>query len=115
MNTNPPTAEAVAALRDVPPTRMLAVGRWTDDASPERRRPVMPYEARETMALYQSGKIDQWFSRSDGQGPVFLLNETDAAKALALLEALPLGQAKMMVFDLIQIGPLWPLALLSRD
>jgi hypothetical protein len=115
MNTSPPSPEAVAALRDIPVTRLLALGRWTEKASPEKRGPVMPFEARDRMALYLSGKIDQWFAHSDGEGAVFLLNETDPAKALELLEALPLGKAEMMVFELIPIGPLWPLGLLSRD
>jgi hypothetical protein len=115
MNTTPPTAEAVAVLRNVPTTRLLALGRWTEKAPPEKRGPVMPFEARDTMALYLGGKIDQWFARSDGEGAVFLLNVTDPAEAHALLEALPLGQAGMMVFELIPIGPLWPLGLLSRD
>ena len=75
----------------------------------------MPFEARDTLALHLAGKIDQWFARSDGQGAVFLMNVTDPAEAHALLEALPLGVANMMVFELIPIGPLWPLGLLTRD
>lgn len=115
MNTNPPTPEELKRLTNVPVTRVLALGRWTEKATPEKRGPVMPFEARDTMALMLAGKIDQWFARSDGQGAVFLMNTTDPAEAHALLEALPLGQAGMMVFDLIPIGPLWPLGLLGRD
>jgi hypothetical protein len=115
MNTNPPTPEEVRALQNVPVTRVLALGRWTEKATPAARGPVMPFEAKDTMALHLAGKIDQWFARSDGEGAVFLMNTKDPAEAHALLEALPLGQAGMMVFDLISIGPLWPLGLLSRD
>ncbi len=115
MNTNPPSAETVKKLQAVPVTRVLALGRWTDKAPPEKRGPVMPFEARATMALHMQGKIDQWFARSDGEGPVFLMNVTDPAEALALLEALPLGVAGMMAFELIPIGPLWPLGLLTLD
>lgn len=115
MNTSPPSPETVKALQDVPVTRVLALGRWTDKAPPEKRGPVMPFEARDTMRLMLAGKIDQWFARSDGEGAVFLMNVTDPAEAHALLEALPLGQAGMMVFELIPIGPLWPLGLLTLD
>ncbi|QJU58665.1 hypothetical protein HL653_13620 [Sphingomonas sp. AP4-R1] len=115
MNTEPPSLEAMKALSRVPVTRILALGRWTEKATPAARTPVMPFEARETMALQLAGKIDQWFARSDGEGAVFLMNLTDPAEAHALLEALPLGQAGMMVFELIPIGPLWPLGLLLRD
>ncbi len=113
MNTNPPSPATIKALSNVPVTRILALGRWTEKATPEARGPVMPFEARDTLALQMAGKIDQWFARSDGQGAVFLMNATDPAEAHAWLEALPLGQAGMMVFDLIPIGPLWPLGLLT--
>jgi hypothetical protein len=43
------------------------------------------------------------------------MNVTDPAEAHRLLEALPLGQAEMMTFDLIPMGPLWPLGLLLRE
>ncbi len=95
-------------------TKVLAIGSWTAKALPEARPAIMPSEARDTMRLMLAGKIDQWFAKSDGSGAVFLLNVTDPAEAHALLEALPLGQAGMMTFDLIPIGPLWPLGLLLR-
>lgn len=115
MNTNPPSPATMKALSNVPVTRVLALGRWTETASPQARAPIMPFEARETLALHLAGKIDQWFARSDGQGAVFIMNVTDTAEAHGLLEALPLGIAGMMVFDLIQIGPLWPLGLLTWE
>ena len=44
------------------------------------------------------------------------VGELRAAKGIdTLLEALPLGQAKMMTFELIPVGPLWPLGLLLRE
>lgn len=115
MNTNPPTPEELKVLTDVPVTRVLALGRWTETATPATRLPVMPFEARDTMALMLAGKIDQWFARSDGEGAVFLMNTCDPAEAHRWLEALPLGVAGLMVFELIPIGPLWPLGLLGRD
>ncbi len=96
-------------------TKVLAIGAWTAKATAEARPAVMPFEARETMRLMLAGKIDQWFAKIDGSGAVFLMNLTDLAEAHALLEALPLGQANMMTFELIPIGPLWPLGLLLRE
>ncbi len=96
-------------------TKVLAIGTWTAKATPETRPPVMPFEARDTLRLMLMGKIDQWFAKSDGSGAVFLMSVTDAAEAHALLEALPLGQRDMMTFELIPVGPLWPLGLLLRD
>jgi hypothetical protein len=96
-------------------TKVLAIGSWTAKATPEARTPVMPSEARDTLRLELRGKIDQWFAKSDGSGAVFLMNVTTAAEAHALLEQLPLGKAGMMTFELIPIGPLWPLGLLLRE
>jgi hypothetical protein len=48
----------------------------------------------------------------DGLGVVFILNVSSVEEAHSMLEALPLGQAKLMTFELIPLGPLSPLALL---
>lgn len=93
-------------------TKVLAVGTWTAKATPETIPPVMPSEAYDTMRLMLAGKIDQWFAKIDGSGAVFLMNVTDP-EAHALLEKLPLGRADMMRFQLIPVGPLWPLGLLQ--
>jgi hypothetical protein len=103
--------KAAAALT----TKVLAIGSWTAQATPEARLPIMPSEARDTMRLQLAGKIDEWFAKSDGSGAVFLMNVTEPAEAHRLLEKLPLGQAGMMTFELIPIGPLWPLGLLLRE
>jgi hypothetical protein len=96
-------------------TKVLAIGSWTAKATPEKRPAIMPAEARDTLRLQLAGKIDQWFAKSDGSGAVFLMNVTDPAEAHALLEKLPLGQADMMTFELIPMGPLWPLGLLLSE
>jgi hypothetical protein len=96
-------------------TKVLAIGSWTAKATPETRPPVMPFEARDTLRLQLAGKIDQWFAKTDGSGAVFLMNVTDPAEAHALLEDLPLGRAEMMTFELIPMGPLWPLGLLLGE
>jgi hypothetical protein len=96
-------------------TKVLAIGSWTAKATPEKRPAIMPAEARDTMRLQLAGKIDQWFAKTDGSGAVFLMNVTDPAEAHALLEKLPLGQAGMMTFELIPMGPLWPLGLLLSE
>ena len=108
---SPGSAEMVAAKTLT--TRVLAIGTWTANATPETIPAVMPSEAYDTMRLMLAGKIDQWFAKIDGSGAVFLMNVTDPAEAHMLLEKLPLGQANMMTFQLIPVGPLWPLGLLE--
>lgn len=99
----------------VPTTKILAIGRLSAPLTPDQRRSIMPKEVPDTVRLYLDGKIDQWYVRQDGKGVVFLLNVTSVEEANALLEKLPLGQAKLMDFDLIPLGPLNPLRLLLND
>jgi len=112
-NKTAPAGSAEMAAAKTLTTRVLAIGTWTAKATPETIPPIMPSEARDTMRLMLAGKIDQWFAKNDGSGAVFLMNVTDPAEAHALLEKLPLGQANMMTFQLIPVGPLWPLGLLE--
>ncbi|CAN5244894.1 hypothetical protein BH10PSE10_BH10PSE10_24350 [soil metagenome] len=112
--TSPAGAAEMAAAKTIT-MKVLAIGTWTAKATPETRPPIMPSEARDTMRLMLAGKIDQWFAKIDGSGAVFLMNVTDPAEAHALLEKLPLGQANMMTFELIPVGPLWPLGLLLGE
>jgi hypothetical protein len=114
-NKTSPAGSAEMAAAKTLTTRVLAIGTWTANATPETIPPIMPSEARDTMRLLLAGKIDQWFAKIDGSGAVFLMNVTDPAEAHALLEKLPLGQANMMTFQLIPVGPLWPLGLLLSE
>jgi DNA-binding transcriptional regulator YdaS (Cro superfamily) len=98
-----------------PTTRVLAIGRITEGSTAEKITPVMQQEVRDTVRLYLAGKLDQWFSRRDERGVVFLLNVSSVVEARALLEALPLGKAKLMSFDLIPLGPLAPLGILAAE
>ena len=97
---------------DVPTTKVLAIGRLTAKGTLEARRPHMVSEVRATVRLHLAGKIDQWYFQTEGSGVVFMMNVTSTFEAHELLEALPLGQAGMMEFQLIALGPLKPLALL---
>jgi hypothetical protein len=113
--TRSSTGAAEMAAAKALTTKVLAIGSWTAKATPETRPPIMPFEARDTLRLQLAGKIDQWFAKSDGSGAVFLMNVTDPAEAHKLLEDLPLGRAGMMTFELIPIGPLWPLGLMLAE
>jgi hypothetical protein len=113
--TRSSTGAAEMAAAKALTTKVLAIGSWTAKATPETRPAIMPSEARDTLRLQLAGKIDQWFAKSDGSGAVFLMNVTDPAEAHKLLEDLPLGRAGMMTFELIPVGPLWPLGLMLAE
>ena len=93
----------------VPTTKILAVGRFTSPPTPEQIKEYFPREVPATLKLYLEGKIDQWWARQDQTGPVFLLNVTSIKEAHELLEALPLGQGKLMEFEYSELTPLTPL------
>ena len=98
----------------VPTTKVLAIGNWTDKSNPSTWRPLVPKEMRQTAELYLDGRIDQWYVKPDQSGVVFIMNVTTASEAHALLEKLPLGIAGQMRFQLIPLGPLSPLRALLR-
>jgi hypothetical protein len=96
-----------------PTTRILAIGTINPGVDLAKVFEILPNEVRETVNLYLDGKIDQWYSLQDRRGVVFILNVTDRTVARELLEKLPLGQAHLMSFELIALGPLNPLRRLS--
>lgn len=109
------THKSKSQFPEVPTTKILAIGRFTTPPTPEQIKEFFPREVPDTLRLYLAGKIDQWWVRQDQTGPVFLMNVTSVAEARALLEKLPLGQAKLMEFDYIELGPLTPLNLLLSE
>jgi hypothetical protein len=100
------------AMMNVPTTKVLAIGILSSPMTDEMKKGIMSHEVPDTVKLYLSGKIDQWYVRKDRKGVVFILNVTSTEEAHDLLEKLPLGHAKLMTFDLIPLGPLAPLGLL---
>src|ERR1700722_14384956 len=76
---------------------------------------IMPAEIQATVPLYLDGNIQQWFTRGDGRGVIFLLNCKDVAEAQALIESLPLSKANLVDEQFIPVGPLLPLGILLRD
>ena len=106
---------ANTGLPSAPTIKVLAIGHIVGPMTLEIRRNIMPSEVRETVKLYLGGKIDQWYVRQDTPGVVFLMNVSTVAEAHDMLEKLPLGQAKLMAFDLVPLGPLTPLSVLLAN
>ena len=93
-------------MTSTPTTRILAIGTINPEVDQAKVLEVLPNEVRDTVNLYLDGKIDQWYSLQDRRGVVFILNVTDLKVAHEMLEKLPLGQAHLMSFELIPLGPL---------
>jgi len=99
----------------VPTTKILALGRFTSPPTAEQVKTIFPLEVPDTLRLYLAGKIDQWWARQNQKGPVFLMNVTSVQEARTILEKLPLGQAKLMEFEYVELSPLTPLHLLLTE
>jgi hypothetical protein len=96
-------------------TGVLVVLTAKANVTREQVMAVMPTEVRQTVQLYVSGKIREWFSRADGRGAVFLLDTKDLAEAHAIMGGLPLAKQDLVDHEYIAIGPLLPLRLLLAD
>jgi hypothetical protein len=110
-------AAPLRAQQPPPPaaaTQVLATLTVKADADRPAIMKVMPEEVRDTVKLYLDGKIQQWYSRTDGRGVVFILNVTSVAEAKALTDNLPLVKANLVTFDYMPLAPLAPLRLLLQ-
>ncbi len=75
----------------------------------------MQDEVRDNVNLYLDGKIQQWYSRGDAKGVVFLLDCKSVEEAKGILEKLPLIKNNFASFDYVTLGPLTPLRLLLTE
>jgi hypothetical protein len=102
-------------MADQPITKILAIGTFAPGTDMQLVQRTLVAEMRATAELYLEGKIDQWYSLEGHRGVVFILNGTDTGSAHAMLEALPLGKAHLMTFELYPIGPLQPMRHILRS
>ena len=93
----------------LPTMKILALGRFVATPTPEQLKTIFPHEVPDTLQLYLDGKIEQMWARQDQSGPVFLMNVKSVAEARPILENLPLGRAKLMEFEYVELTPLAPL------
>ena len=75
---------------------------------------LAPEEVRVAVQLYLDGKIDQWYTRSDGKGAVIFLHCTTVDQAKAIISTLPLVKGGYLDTEYIPVGPFSGLRVLSR-
>ena len=92
--------------------KVLAISKWLTPPTPEQQQAIMPKEVPATLKLYLDGVIEQMWFKQDAPGVVFLVQADSIQAAKTHLHALPLGQAGLMDFDFIPVGPLAPLGML---
>jgi hypothetical protein len=94
--------------------KVFALGTFAKPLTDEQRKQILPMEVPDTLRMYLDGKIDQFWSREDQSGVVFLMNAASVEEARSMVETLPLAANGYLVFEYIAVGPLQPLALLIR-
>jgi hypothetical protein len=94
--------------------KVMAVG-TLKPLTPEQRQQYLPKEVPATLQLYLDNKMEQFWLRDKEAGVIFLMNVDSVEEANRLLKALPLGQANLLTFDLMPIGPLTPLGMLMKN
>ena len=92
-----------------PTTAVLVNLTIKPDVDRQQLMKVMPDEVRATVKLYLDGKIQQWYSRGDGRGVMFILNSTTVNDAKGVMAQLPLSKANMDELEFTPLGPLNPL------
>jgi hypothetical protein len=94
--------------------KVMAIG-TLKPLSHEQRHQYLPREVPATLQLYLEGKMEQFWLREDEAGVIFLMSVGSVDEADQILKALPLGQAGLLTFDLMPVGPLMPLGLLMKS
>jgi hypothetical protein len=107
------TAAAPAAA-PAPVTEVMALTKLKSGAALPELMKLGQEEVRGAVQLYLEGKIDQWYTRSDGKGVVLLLRCKTADEAKALLADLPLVKAGYLEVEYIPVGPFSGLRVLTR-
>ncbi len=93
--------------------KVMAIG-TLKPLTAQQRQMCMPAEVPATLQLYLDGKLEQFWLRDKEAGVIFLMNVDSVDEADRLLKALPLGQADLLTFDLMPVGPLLPLGMLMK-
>jgi hypothetical protein len=93
--------------------KVMAIG-TLKPLSQEQRQRYLPKEVPATLQLYLDDKMEQFWLRDREEGVIFLMNVDSVAEADRLLKSLPLGQADLLTFDLMPVGPLLPLGMLMQ-
>ena len=94
--------------------KVMAIG-TLKPLTPEQRQKYLPTEVPATLQLYLDGKMEQFWLQDKGAGVIFLMSVDSVDEAGRLLKALPLGQADLMTFDLLPVGPVLPLGMLLKS
>jgi len=113
LQIQPQTAPAPAPA-PAPVTEVIAMTRLKPGVALPDVMKLVQEEVRVAVQLYLDGRIDQWYTRSDGRGAVLFLRCKTADEAKAVLADLPLVKAGYLDVEYIPVGPFSGLRNLMR-
>ena len=113
LQTQPQTASAPSTAAAPVTEVMVMTSRKPGVALPDLMKLVQE-EVRFAVQLYLDGKIEQWYTRSDGNGAVLFLRCKTVDEAKALLSGLPMVKAGYLDVQYIPVGPFFGLQTLTR-
>ena len=102
-------ASSVPSVAIPKTTAVLVIETAKPGVTAQQIMAVIPAEIRATVKLYLDGKIQQWYSRGDGKGVIFLVNANNEDEARSIMETLPLAKEELLHHEYIPVGPLMPL------
>jgi len=106
-------ASGVPGIPTPKTTAVLVIETAKQGVTAQQIMAVIPAEIRATVKLYLDGKIQQWYSRGDGKGVIFLVDAKTEAEAHDLMETLPLAKEQLVDHQYIPVGPLMALRALN--
>lgn len=107
-------ASGVPSVPTPKTTAVLVIEAAKPGVTAEQIMAHIPAEIRATVKLYLDGKIQQWYSRSDGKGVIFVIDAKTEDEARAIMETLPLAKEHLMDHQYVAVGPLMPLRALMN-
>ena len=110
--SHPILSSAASGVPSVPApktTAVLVIETARQGVTAQQIMAVIPAEIRATVKLYLDGKIQQWYSRGDGKGVIFVVDAKTEDEARAIMESLPLAKEHLMDHQYVPVGPLMPL------
>ena len=101
-------ASGVPSVPTPKTTAVLVIETAKQGVTAQQIMAVIPAEIRATVKLYLDGKIQQWYSRGDGKGVIFVVDAKTEDEARAIMETLPLAKDELIDHEYIPVGPLMP-------
>jgi hypothetical protein len=108
------TQPGAATAAQTPVTEVIAMASAKPGVAVPDVMKLVPEEVREVAQLYMDGKIEQWYTRSDGKGQIFILRCKSVDEAKAVLQDLPLVKAGYAAVEYIPVSPYTSVRILTR-